>query len=162
MLSLSAKLRLSKSSSVGQIRDSNLEVAFRQHTSSSAIKEVIAPIPEAVASEHALSTGFTFLNYILIKITHHQVTPYNTRKQTPIISHDVEEDNHEIEVTHIGNDPYFASAYRKAPKSSNRDLSVSKRNVHTGSFGIREDSSLSYALTAFADADHAGLSRYTS
>ncbi|GJX51617.1 hypothetical protein Tco_0278462 [Tanacetum coccineum] len=27
--------------------------------------------------------------------------------QTPIISHDVEEDNHDIEVAHMGNDPYF-------------------------------------------------------
>ncbi|GJX50116.1 retrovirus-related pol polyprotein from transposon TNT 1-94 [Tanacetum coccineum] len=28
--------------------------------------------------------------------------------QTPIISHNVEEDNHDIEVAHMGNDPYFA------------------------------------------------------
>ncbi|GKG36099.1 hypothetical protein Tco_0443777, partial [Tanacetum coccineum] len=27
--------------------------------------------------------------------------------QTLIISHDVEEDNHDIEVAHMGNDPYF-------------------------------------------------------
>ncbi|GKD15540.1 retrovirus-related pol polyprotein from transposon TNT 1-94, partial [Tanacetum coccineum] len=27
--------------------------------------------------------------------------------QTPIISHDVEEDNHDIEVAHMGNDSYF-------------------------------------------------------
>ncbi|GKD89674.1 retrovirus-related pol polyprotein from transposon TNT 1-94, partial [Tanacetum coccineum] len=27
--------------------------------------------------------------------------------QTPILSHDVEEDNHDIEVAHMGNDPYF-------------------------------------------------------
>ncbi|GKF55989.1 hypothetical protein Tco_0166329 [Tanacetum coccineum] len=27
--------------------------------------------------------------------------------QTPIISHDVEEDNHDIEVAHMGNDLYF-------------------------------------------------------
>ncbi|GKC86610.1 hypothetical protein Tco_1147259 [Tanacetum coccineum] len=26
---------------------------------------------------------------------------------TPIFSHDVEEDNHDIEVAHMGNDPYF-------------------------------------------------------
>ncbi|GKB83206.1 hypothetical protein Tco_0950101 [Tanacetum coccineum] len=32
-------------------------------------------------------------------------TPQET--QTPIISHDVEEDNHDIEVAHMGNDPYF-------------------------------------------------------
>ncbi|GJV45244.1 retrovirus-related pol polyprotein from transposon TNT 1-94, partial [Tanacetum coccineum] len=30
--------------------------------------------------------------------------------QTPILSHDVEKDNHDIEVAHMGNDPYFAFA----------------------------------------------------
>ncbi|GJU28757.1 hypothetical protein Tco_1167378 [Tanacetum coccineum] len=38
-------------------------------------------------------------------------TPSNSSTQqgtqTPIISHDVEEDNHDIEVAHMGNDPYF-------------------------------------------------------
>ncbi|GKG17490.1 hypothetical protein Tco_0362447, partial [Tanacetum coccineum] len=45
--------------------------------------EVIAPIPEAVAPEHAVSTG--------------SPSPSNSHTtqetQTPIISHDVEEDN---------------------------------------------------------------------
>ncbi|GJU73686.1 retrovirus-related pol polyprotein from transposon TNT 1-94 [Tanacetum coccineum] len=33
--------------------------------------------------------------------------PRQIETQTPIISHDVEEDNHDIEVAHMGNDPYF-------------------------------------------------------
>ncbi|GJZ01510.1 integrase, catalytic region, zinc finger, CCHC-type containing protein [Tanacetum coccineum] len=48
--------------------------------------EVIAPIHEVVAREHAVSTG----------------SPSST-----IDSHNVEEDNYDIEVAHMGNDPYF-------------------------------------------------------
>ncbi|GJV79698.1 retrovirus-related pol polyprotein from transposon TNT 1-94 [Tanacetum coccineum] len=48
--------------------------------------EVIAPIPEAVAPEHAVSTGLPSNSH----------TTQGT--QTPIISHDVKEDNHDIEV----------------------------------------------------------------
>ncbi|GKF01500.1 hypothetical protein Tco_0028423 [Tanacetum coccineum] len=51
--------------------------------------EVIAPIPEVVAPEHAVSTG----------------SPNNSHTtqetQTPIISHDVEEVNHDIEVAYM-------------------------------------------------------------
>ncbi|GKG37124.1 hypothetical protein Tco_0447297, partial [Tanacetum coccineum] len=34
-------------------------------------------------------------------------SPTTQETQTPILSHDVEEDNHDIEVVHMGNDPYF-------------------------------------------------------
>ncbi|GKB99671.1 hypothetical protein Tco_0985808 [Tanacetum coccineum] len=70
--------------------------------------EVIAPIPEAVAPEHAVSTVH------LPSTTVDQDAPFTPSNshttqetQTPIISHDVEEDNHDIEVAHMGNDPYF-------------------------------------------------------
>ncbi|GJX15887.1 retrovirus-related pol polyprotein from transposon TNT 1-94 [Tanacetum coccineum] len=52
----------------------------------------------------------------LIKMHHHQVTLIQHKlllinlhqdAPSPIISHDVEEDNHDIEVAHMGNDPYF-------------------------------------------------------
>ncbi|GKG63699.1 hypothetical protein Tco_0645092, partial [Tanacetum coccineum] len=35
--------------------------------------------------------------------------------QTPLISHDVEEDIHDIEVAHMGNDPYFGIPIPKVP-----------------------------------------------
>ncbi|GJT68566.1 retrovirus-related pol polyprotein from transposon TNT 1-94 [Tanacetum coccineum] len=69
--------------------------------------EVIAPIPEVVAPEHAVSTGSPS------STTVDQDAPslsnsYTTQEtQTPIISHDAEDDNHDIEVAHMGNDPYF-------------------------------------------------------
>ncbi|GKF36745.1 hypothetical protein Tco_0113503, partial [Tanacetum coccineum] len=69
--------------------------------------EVITPIPKAVAPEHAVSTGLPS------STTADQDAPSSNNShttqetQTPIISYDVEEDNHDIEVAHIGNDPYF-------------------------------------------------------
>ncbi|GJX88830.1 hypothetical protein Tco_0340844 [Tanacetum coccineum] len=45
------------------------------------------------------------------------------------------------------------SAYRKAPKCGKKDLSVSKRTLHRGLWYPKDSS---FALTAFADADHAG------
>ncbi|GKF98853.1 hypothetical protein Tco_0297636, partial [Tanacetum coccineum] len=57
--------------------------------------EVIAPIPEVVAPELAVSTSSPS------STTVDQDAPSSSN------SHDVEEDNHDIEVAHMGNDPYF-------------------------------------------------------
>ncbi|GKC42516.1 retrovirus-related pol polyprotein from transposon TNT 1-94, partial [Tanacetum coccineum] len=69
--------------------------------------EVIAPIPEVVAPEHVVSTSSPSLT----TVDQDSPSPSNSHTtqetQTPIISHDVEEDNHDIEVAHMGNDPYF-------------------------------------------------------
>ncbi|GJW85281.1 hypothetical protein Tco_0158426 [Tanacetum coccineum] len=58
---------------------------------------------------------------------HHQELSYNTKTQTPIISHDVEEDNHDIEVAHMGNDPYFGIPIPEVPS----DQSSSPVVIHT-------------------------------
>ncbi|GJV67958.1 retrovirus-related pol polyprotein from transposon TNT 1-94 [Tanacetum coccineum] len=47
--------------------------------------------------------------------------------QTPIISHDVEEDNHDIEVAHMGNDPYFGILIPEVTS----DQSSSSDVIHT-------------------------------
>ncbi|GJV80166.1 retrovirus-related pol polyprotein from transposon TNT 1-94 [Tanacetum coccineum] len=69
--------------------------------------EVIATIPEVVAPEHAVSTGSPSST----TVDQDAPSPSNSHTtqatQTPIISHDVEEENHDIEVAHMGNDPYF-------------------------------------------------------
>ncbi|GKA96700.1 retrovirus-related pol polyprotein from transposon TNT 1-94 [Tanacetum coccineum] len=69
--------------------------------------EVIAHIPDAVAPEHAVSTGSpssTTVDQDAPSPSNSHTTP---ETPTPIFSHDVEEDNHDIEVAHMGNDPYF-------------------------------------------------------
>ncbi|GJS63521.1 retrovirus-related pol polyprotein from transposon TNT 1-94 [Tanacetum coccineum] len=69
--------------------------------------EVIAPIPEVVAHEHAVSTGSPSSTTVDQDAPSPSNSPTTQETQTPIISHDVEEDNHDIEVAHMGNDPYF-------------------------------------------------------
>ncbi|GJV79059.1 retrovirus-related pol polyprotein from transposon TNT 1-94 [Tanacetum coccineum] len=49
----------------------------------------------------------TFLNYVVSRCSNTSKLPTQQETQTPILSHDVEEDNHDIEVAHMGNDPYF-------------------------------------------------------
>ncbi|GJX29365.1 retrovirus-related pol polyprotein from transposon TNT 1-94 [Tanacetum coccineum] len=137
--------------SVGQFCDSNLEVAFRQHTcfirnlegvdlltgsrgnnlytlslgdmmASSPIcllskasktnvdhpaPEVIAPIAEVVAPEPAVSTGSpssTTVDQDAPSPSNSQTTP---KTQSPVIPNDVEEDNHDLDVAHMNNDPFF-------------------------------------------------------
>nr|GEY24298.1 hypothetical protein [Tanacetum cinerariifolium] len=69
--------------------------------------EFIAPIDEVIAPEPAELTGSPS------STTVDQDAPSPSKSQTtletqpPIIHHDVEEDNHDIEVAHMGNDPFF-------------------------------------------------------
>ncbi|GKF54492.1 hypothetical protein Tco_0161402 [Tanacetum coccineum] len=89
--------------------------------------EVIAPIPEAVAPEHAVSTGSPSST----TVDQDAPSPSNSHTtqgtQTPILSHDVEEDNHDIEVAHIGNDPYFGIPIPEVTS----DQSSSSDVIHT-------------------------------
>ncbi|GJT09418.1 hypothetical protein Tco_0856460 [Tanacetum coccineum] len=92
--------------------------------------EVIAPIPEAVAPEHAMSTR----SFSSTTVDQDAPSPSNSHTtqetQTPIISHDVEEDNHDIEVAHMGNDPYFVEpkTYKEALTQACWIESYVKRN----------------------------------
>ncbi|GJU62800.1 hypothetical protein Tco_1244635 [Tanacetum coccineum] len=78
--------------------------------------EVIAPIPKAVAPKHAVSTGLPSST----TVDQDAPSPSNSHTtqgtQTPIISHEVEEDNHDIEVAHMVNDPFFGLQISKSPK----------------------------------------------
>ncbi|GJT96601.1 retrovirus-related pol polyprotein from transposon TNT 1-94 [Tanacetum coccineum] len=89
--------------------------------------EVIALIPEAVAPEHAVSTGSPSST----TVDQDAPTPSNSstqqETQTPILSHDVEEDNHDIEVAHMGNDPYFGIPIPEVTS----DQSASSVIIHT-------------------------------
>ncbi|GKF41080.1 hypothetical protein Tco_0124422 [Tanacetum coccineum] len=63
---------------------------------------------EVVAHEHAVSTGSPSSTTVDQDAPSPSNSPTTQETQTPIISHDVEEDNHDIKVAHMGNDPYFA------------------------------------------------------
>ncbi|GJU97571.1 retrovirus-related pol polyprotein from transposon TNT 1-94 [Tanacetum coccineum] len=69
--------------------------------------EVIAPIAEVVAPEPAVSISSpssTTVDQDEPSPSNSQTTP---ETQLPVISNDVEEDNHDIKIAHMGNDPYF-------------------------------------------------------
>nr|GEX37741.1 integrase, catalytic region, zinc finger, CCHC-type, peptidase aspartic, catalytic [Tanacetum cinerariifolium] len=69
--------------------------------------EVIAPIDEVVALELTESTSLpssTTVDQDAPSPSKSQTTP---ETQPPVIPHDVEEDNHDIEGAHMGNDPLF-------------------------------------------------------
>ncbi|GKA08948.1 hypothetical protein Tco_0688279 [Tanacetum coccineum] len=69
--------------------------------------EVIAPIDEVVAPVPVVSTGSTSSTTVdqdAPSPSNSQTTP---ETQPPVIPNDVEENNHDIKVAHMGNDPYF-------------------------------------------------------
>ncbi|GJX63217.1 retrovirus-related pol polyprotein from transposon TNT 1-94 [Tanacetum coccineum] len=69
--------------------------------------EVVAPIDEVAAPVPVVSTGSpssTTVDQDAPSPSNSQTTPDT---QPPVIPNDVEEDNHDIEVAHMGNDPYF-------------------------------------------------------
>ncbi|GKE84654.1 putative ribonuclease H-like domain-containing protein [Tanacetum coccineum] len=69
--------------------------------------EVVAPIHKVEALVPAVSTGSPYstnVNQDAPSPSNSQTTP---KTQPPVIPNDVEEDNHDIKVAHMGNDPYF-------------------------------------------------------
>ncbi|GJU12893.1 retrovirus-related pol polyprotein from transposon TNT 1-94 [Tanacetum coccineum] len=89
--------------------------------------KVVAPIPEVVAPVLVVSTGSpssTNVDQDAPSPSHSQTTP---ETQPPVIPNDVEEDNHDIKIAHIGNDPYFGIPIPEIPS----DQSSSSDSIHT-------------------------------
>ncbi|GKE97551.1 hypothetical protein Tco_0020902 [Tanacetum coccineum] len=89
--------------------------------------EVIAPVAEVVALVPAVLTGSpssTNVDQDAPSPSNSQTTP---ETQPPVIPNDVEENNHDIEVAHMGNDLYFGVLI---PEVSS-DQSSSSDSIHT-------------------------------
>ncbi|GJS95145.1 putative ribonuclease H-like domain-containing protein [Tanacetum coccineum] len=89
--------------------------------------EVVAPIDEVAAPVPAVSTGSpssTIVDQDAPSPSNSQTTPDT---QPLVIPNDVEEDNHDIEVAHMGNDPYFGVPILEVPS----DQSSSSDSIHT-------------------------------
>ncbi|GJZ19653.1 putative ribonuclease H-like domain-containing protein [Tanacetum coccineum] len=89
--------------------------------------EVVAPINEVIAPVLADSTGSpssTTVDQDAPSPSNSKTTP---ETEPPVIPNDVEEDNHNIEVAHMGNDPYFGVPI---PEVS-FDQSSSSDSIHT-------------------------------
>nr|GFB28580.1 putative integrase [Tanacetum cinerariifolium] len=71
--------------------------------------EVIAPIAEVIAPEPVESTGSPSSTIVDQDAPSPSKTQTKSKNQPPVIPNDVEEDNHDIEVAHMGNDLFFVS-----------------------------------------------------
>ncbi|GKG20121.1 hypothetical protein Tco_0379922, partial [Tanacetum coccineum] len=85
--------------------------------------EVVVPINEVIAPILADSTGSpssTTVDQDAPSQSNSQTTP---ETEPPVIPNDIEEDNHDIEVAHMGNDPYFGVPIPEIPsgQSSSSD-----------------------------------------
>ncbi|GJV75216.1 hypothetical protein Tco_1506800, partial [Tanacetum coccineum] len=88
---------------------------------------VIAPIANIVAPEPAALTdspSSTTVDQDAPSPSNSQTTP---KTQSPIIPIDVEEYNHDLDVAHMNNDPYFGIPIPEVPS----DQSSSSDSIHT-------------------------------
>ncbi|GKF54609.1 hypothetical protein Tco_0164949, partial [Tanacetum coccineum] len=89
--------------------------------------KVVAPIHKVVALVADVSTGSpssTIVDQDAPSTSNSQITP---KTQPPVIPNDVEDDNHDIEVAHMGNDPYFGILIPEV----HSDQSLSSDIIHT-------------------------------
>ncbi|GJY37647.1 hypothetical protein Tco_0424011 [Tanacetum coccineum] len=86
--------------------------------------KVIAPIAEVVAPEPAASTGSpssTTVDQDAPSPSNSQTTP---ETQSPVISNDVEEENHDLDVAHMNNDPFFGIPIPENDSEASSSLDV--------------------------------------
>ncbi|GJS43752.1 retrovirus-related pol polyprotein from transposon TNT 1-94 [Tanacetum coccineum] len=92
--------------------------------------KVIALIDEVVAPVPVVSTGSpssTNVDQDAPSPSNSQTTP---ETQPPVIPNDVEEDNHDIEVPHMGNDPYFGIPILDVPSNQSSSMDFIYTIVH--------------------------------
>nr|GEU35923.1 uncharacterized mitochondrial protein AtMg00810-like [Tanacetum cinerariifolium] len=69
--------------------------------------EVITPLAEVIPPEHVESTGSPSSTTVDQDEPSQSKSKKTPETQPPVIPNDIEEDKHDIEVTHMGNDPLF-------------------------------------------------------
>ncbi|GJU20185.1 integrase, catalytic region, zinc finger, CCHC-type containing protein, partial [Tanacetum coccineum] len=93
--------------------------------------EFIAPIAEVVAPEPAASTSSPSST----TIDQDEPSPSNSQTthetQSPIISNDVEEDNHDLDVAHINNDLFFGISIPENNSEASSSSDIIPTVVHT-------------------------------
>nr|GEV55765.1 hypothetical protein [Tanacetum cinerariifolium] len=92
--------------------------------------EIIALIPEVVVPKLAASTGSpssTTVDQDAPSPSNSQSTP---KTQPPVIPNDVEEENHDIKVAHMGNDPYFGILILEVSSDQALSLDIIHTIVH--------------------------------
>ncbi|GJR09991.1 retrovirus-related pol polyprotein from transposon TNT 1-94 [Tanacetum coccineum] len=93
--------------------------------------EVITPIAEVVAPETAASTGSpssTTVDQDAPSPSNSQTTP---ETQSPVIPNDVDEDNHDLDVVHMNNHPFFGIPILENVSEASSSSDVIPTIVHT-------------------------------
>ncbi|GKF94644.1 hypothetical protein Tco_0284344, partial [Tanacetum coccineum] len=93
--------------------------------------KIIAPIAEVVAPEPVTSTGSpssTTVDQDAPSPSNSQTIP---ETQSPVISNDVEEENHNIDVAHMNNDPFFGIPIPKNVSEASSSSDVIPTVLHT-------------------------------
>nr|GFB98931.1 retrovirus-related Pol polyprotein from transposon TNT 1-94 [Tanacetum cinerariifolium] len=88
--------------------------------------EVIAPIAEVVAPEPAVSTGSPSSKIVdqdAPSPSNSQTTP---ETQSPIIPDDVKDDDHDLDVAHMNNDPFFGIPIPEVPSDQSSSTNIYK------------------------------------
>ncbi|GJV56353.1 retrovirus-related pol polyprotein from transposon TNT 1-94 [Tanacetum coccineum] len=104
--------------------------ALHEMTPATITPEVIAPVDEVVAPEPAESTGSpssTTIDQDVPCPSNSQTTP---ETQPPVIPNDVEDDNHDIEVAHMYNDPFFGVPIPEVSSEQSSSTDVIHTIVH--------------------------------
>ncbi|GJZ39269.1 retrovirus-related pol polyprotein from transposon TNT 1-94 [Tanacetum coccineum] len=93
--------------------------------------EVIAPINEVVAPEPAASSGSpssTTVDQDAPSPSNSQTTP---KTQCPVVLVDVEEDNHDLDIAHMNNDPFFGIPIPENHSKASSSSDVIRTVMHT-------------------------------
>ncbi|GKC57468.1 retrovirus-related pol polyprotein from transposon TNT 1-94 [Tanacetum coccineum] len=93
--------------------------------------EVIAPIAEVVALELAVSTGSPSSTTVDQDAPSPSNSQTTLETQSPIIPNDVEEDNHDLDVAHMNNDPFFGILILKNDSEASSSSDVIPTIVQT-------------------------------
>ncbi|GJR34978.1 putative ribonuclease H-like domain-containing protein [Tanacetum coccineum] len=112
-------------------KHSSLEPALHEITPATISPKVIAPIVKAVALEPAASTGSpssTTIDQDAPSASNSQTSP---ETQSPVISNDIEEENHDLDVAHMNNYPFFGIPIPKNVFKASSSSDVIPTIVHT-------------------------------
>ncbi|GJW23238.1 retrovirus-related pol polyprotein from transposon TNT 1-94 [Tanacetum coccineum] len=93
--------------------------------------EVIAPIAKVVAPEPVASTGSpssTTIDQDAPSPSNSKITP---KTQSLVISNNVEEENHDLDVAHMNNDPFFSIPIPKNDSKASSSSDVIPTIMHT-------------------------------
>nr|GEW00097.1 hypothetical protein [Tanacetum cinerariifolium] len=92
--------------------------------------EVITPIAEVVAPEPAASTDSPSSTTVDQDAPSPSNSQTPTETQSPIIPKDVKEDNHDLDVAHMNNDPFFGIPIPEVPSDQSSSTDIIHTIVH--------------------------------